>query len=183
MFSERTTMKRTLFAISFIFFISQFSFAQVYKWVDENGVTHFTDDTTQVPEKYRSKSERIGISEEREEIKAEGEITPKKKEEIYKDRMGRGEDYWKGQMEQWRTKLKDLQDKLEVLRTQYNGLTERFNASKSTAERGNLRRERDRVKNEMDECKTQMDEARGMLEKKIPEEAELYKAKPDWVKQ
>ncbi len=189
-------MKQALFAISFIFFISQVSFAQVYKWVDEKGVTHFTDDVTQVPEKYRSKSEKIGMPVEREETKdegdltpqkgvtkGEGETTPKKKEETYKDRLGRGEDYWKGQVEQWRTKLKELQDKLDALRTKYNGLTERFNESKNTAERANLRRERDQVKNEMDQCKTQMDEARAMLEKKIPEEAEFYKAKPEWVKQ
>jgi uncharacterized membrane-anchored protein YhcB (DUF1043 family) len=58
----------------------------------------------------------------------------------------------------------------------------KHNASKSTAERGNLRKERDQVKNEMDQCKIQVEEAREMVEKKIPEEAELYKAKPEWVK-
>ncbi len=176
-------MKRILFIILFIFLISQISFAQVYKWVDEKGVTYFTDDITQVPEKYRPKAERIGMPEEKEETKVEGELTPKRKEETYRDRLGRGEDYWKGRVEEWRKKLRELQDKLEVLRAKYNGLTEKFNDSRSTAERGNLRRERDQVKNEMDQCNTQIEEARGMLEKKIPEEAELYKAKPEWVKQ
>jgi hypothetical protein len=59
----------------------------------------------------------------------------------------------------------------------------RYNDSKSTAERGNLRIERDHVKSEMDHYKIQIDEAKNMLDKKIPEEAELYKAKPEWVKQ
>jgi hypothetical protein len=45
-----------------------------------------------------------------------------------------------------------------------------------------IRKERDQVKSEIDQCNTQIEEARNMLEKKIPEEAELYKAKPDWVK-
>jgi predicted nucleic acid-binding Zn-ribbon protein len=176
-------MKRILVTILFIFFISGNSFAEVYKWVDEKGVVYFTDDITQVPEKYRSRAEKIGLPEEKGETKVEGELMPKRKEETYRDRLGRGEDYWKGRVEEWRKKLKELQDKLEILRGKYNGLTEKYNDSKSTAERGNLRRERDQVKSEMDQCKIQIEEARNMLEKKIPEEADLYKAKPEWVKQ
>jgi hypothetical protein len=61
-------------------------------------------------------------------------------------------------------------------------MTERYNDSKSTAERGTLRRERDQIKNQMDQCKIGIDEARDMIEKKIPEEAEIYKAKPEWIK-
>ena len=175
-------MKKSLFAVAIVLFFFQVSFAQVYKWIDEKGVAHFTDDYTQVPEKYRSRSEKIGMSEERGEAKADAENNPKKREETYKDRMGRGEAYWKGQVEQWRARLNDLQHKLDALRAKYNGLTERFNASRNTAERGSLRGERDQVKNEMDACKAEMEEANGMLEKKIPEEAELNKAKSEWIK-
>jgi Tfp pilus assembly protein PilO len=176
-------MKRILFVILVAFLISGISFAQVYKWVDEKGVTHFTDDMTQVPEKYRPKAESLDAPQEKEEIKGEGEVAPQKKEDSYKDRLGRGEDYWKGRVDEWRKKLGELQDKLGVLRNKYNGLTERFNDSRSTAERASLRRERDQVKNEIDQCNSQIEEARGILEKKIPEEAELYKAKPEWIKQ
>jgi hypothetical protein len=178
------SMKPISIIIASILFIvvTEISFAQVYKWVDEKGAAHFTDDITQVPERYRSKAENIGPPEEKEGTKAEGEVTHKKSEETYKDQLGRGEDYWKGRVEEWRRKLREQQDKLEALRGKYNGLTERFNDSKSTAERGNLRRERDQVKNEMDECRIQIEEAQAMLEKKIPAEAELYKAKPEWVK-
>jgi hypothetical protein len=182
-FAERTIMKRILPALLFIFLVSQFSFAQVYKWVDEKGVTHFTDDITQVPQKYRPKTERIDALQENEDAKVEAESTPKKKEGAYTDRLGRGEDYWKGLVGEWREKLRKLQDKLEVLKVKYNELTERFNDSRSTAERGSLRREREQVKNEMDQYNSQIEEARSMLEKKIPEEAELFKAKPEWVKQ
>ena len=126
---------------------------------------------------------KLNCLEGKEETKVEGESTPKRKEETYKDRLGRGEDYWKGRVEEWRKKLRELQDRLEILRAKYNELTERFNDSKSTAERGNLRKERDQIKNEMDQRKIQIEEAKNMLEKKIPEEAELYKAKPEWVKQ
>jgi hypothetical protein len=179
-------MKQVLAIILFIFFVFEISFAEIYKWVDEKGVSHFTDDIMQVPEKNRSKAEIIEMSGEagKEESKGEveGEVTPKGKEEAQVDRLGRGESYWKGLVEEWRKKLRERQERLESLRTKYNELTIRHNESKSTAERGNLRKERDQVKNEMDQCKIQIEEAKDMLEKKIPEEAELYKAKPEWVK-
>jgi hypothetical protein len=35
----------------------------------------------------------------------------------------------------------------------------------------------------MDQYRNQIEEAKMNLEKKIPEEAELYKAKPEWIKQ
>jgi predicted nucleic acid-binding Zn-ribbon protein len=175
-------MKQILLIILLIFLISQVSFAQVYKWVDEKGVTHLTDDMTQVPEKYRPRTESIETPQEREDAKVEGEIPPAKKEDSFKDRLGRGEDYWKGRVEEWRKKLRELQDRLEVLRTKYNELTERHNALRSRVPMTQIRKERDQVKSEIDQCNTQIEEARDMLEKKIPEEAELYKAKPEWVK-
>ena len=188
-------MKKTLFAfivISFVFFAFQSLSAQVYKWVDEKGVTHFTDDASEVPERNRPKSEKINMPQTRddtttEEESASKESTPKdatsnKREQAYKDSLGRGEDYWRGQMEQWRTKLGDLQEKLEMLRTKYNELIEKFNASRNTAERGSIRVERDGVKAEMDQCRIEIDEAKTMLEKKIPDEADFYKAKREWVK-
>jgi len=179
-------MKQILAIILFIFFIFEISFAEVYKWVDEKGVSHFTDDIMQIPERNRPKAELIELSEEagKEESKREeeGEVTPKVKEESQRDRLGRGESYWRGLVEEWRKKLKERQDRLETLRAKYNELTMKHNESKSTAERGNLRTERDQVKNEMDQCKIQIEEAKDMLEKKIPEEVELYKAKPEWVK-
>ncbi len=175
-------MRQTLVLVLFVLFISGTCLAEVYKWVDEKGAVHFTDDILLVPEKYRPKAETIESPEEREETKIEGQEAPKKKGDIYTDQSGRGEDYWKGRVAEWRQKLREQQDKLEALRAKYNGLTEKFNESRSTAERGSLRKERDQVKAEMDQTKVQIDEARNMLEKRIPEEAELYKAKPEWVK-
>jgi chromosome segregation ATPase len=174
-------MKRILLILLFIF-IAEISFAEVYKWVDEKGVVHFTDDLGQIPEKYRKTIEEMGLSEERKEPKTEGESLPKKKEDTYRDRLGRGEEYWRGRVEEWKKKLETLQDSVESLRLRYNDLTEKFNTSKSSAERATIRNEREQIKNEMDQFRIQIAEAKEMLEKKIPEEANLYKAKPEWVK-
>jgi chromosome segregation ATPase len=173
---------KKIFLILIFLFIANLAFAQVYKWVDEKGVTHFTDDITQIPEKYRKAIEEIKIKEEKIETKTEGESSAKGKEDTYRDRSGRGEEYWKGRMEEWKKKLQTLQERVESLRLKYNELTEKFNTSKSSAERATLRNEREQVKNSMDQYKIQIGEAKEMLEKKIPEEADLYKAKPEWIK-
>ena len=181
-------MKRIFFILLFLF-SAEFSFAEVYKWVDEKGLVHFTDDFIQIPEKYRTKVESLGISEERVETKIESESLSNQKvekarprEDTYRDQLGKGEEYWRGRVKEWNKKLKESQEKVNDLRVKYNELTERFNASRSSAERINLRKERDQIKNEMDNYKAHMEEANVMLEKKIPEEAEIFKAKPEWIK-
>jgi len=160
----------------------ELSFAQAYKWIDEKGSIHFTDDILQVPERYRSEVEKIGLPEEKAPAIAEDKSPPKGKGNTSKDRFGRGEEFWRARADEWRKKLKTLQERLDALRVKYNELTERFNDSKSSVERANLRKERDQIKSEMDQSKNQLEEAKVMLEKKIPEEAELAQAKPEWIK-
>jgi hypothetical protein len=173
---------KTLILILLFLFAATLSHAQVYKWVDEKGVVHFTDDITQIPEEHRRAIEKREVNEEKSETKEEGQAPQKKQADSYKDRLGRGEEYWKGRVEESRKKLQSLQEKVESLRLKYNELTEKFNTSKSSAERAVIRNEREQIKNQMDEFRVQIGEAKEMLEKKIPEEASLYRAKPEWVK-
>ena len=178
-------MKKTAILLLLTFAI-QPSFAEVFKWVDEKGAVHFTDDLSQVPDKYRAISEKrggeTGGTEEVPPEKPARSPVQAKQETIYKDRLGRGEEYWKNLVEEWKGRLKNSQEKVEVLRRKYNELTEKFNDSKSTFERGNLRKSRDEIKKEMDICRNEIEESKSMLEKRIPQEAELYKAKAEWIK-
>lgn len=169
-----------IFFSIFIFILNfpEGSFSEVYKWVDERGVVHFSDDLTTIPERYRSKIEKMGLTYEEEKKE---ELTGKKKDND-RDQLGRGEEYWKGRVEEWKKRMKLAQDRLEELRQKYNELTEKYNESKSGGQRNILRQQRDQIKIEMDQVKDQLEEAKNMLEKKIPEEAQLYKAKPEWIK-
>jgi len=173
---------KTLTLILLFLFTATLSYAQIYKWVDEKGIVHFTDDITQIPEKHRGTVQELESREEKIETKEEGEAPQKKQADSYKDRLGRGEEYWKGRVEESRKKLQSLQEKVETLRLKYNELTEKFNTSKSSAERAMIRNDREQIKNQMDELRVQIGEAKEMLEKKIPEEASLYRAKPEWIK-
>ena len=166
----------------FILCASNVSFAEIFKWVDEKGGVHFTDDVMQIPPKYRPKTEKMEILETGVDGKKEGEAASKTKGNTPGDRFGKGEEYWRGRVEEWRKKLSALQERVETLRIKYNDLTERMNDSKNSAERTTLRKERDLIRSEMEQGKAQIEEARNMLEKRIPEEAELNKAKPEWTK-
>jgi len=173
---------KTLTLILLFLFTATLSYAQVYKWVDEKGIVHFTDDTTQIPEKYRRAIEQREATEEKVETKEEGQAPQKKQTDSYKDRLGRGEEYWKGRVEESRKKLQSQQEKVESLRLKYNDLTEKYNTSKSSAERAMIRNDREQLRSQMDELRVQIGETKEMLERKIPEEASLYRAKPEWVR-
>ncbi len=172
-------MVKKLIVIFLFILFAHTSFAQVYKWVDDQGALHFTDDFTQIPEKYRPKTDRMLLPQENAGVKKESDASSK---DGYRDRLGRGEAYWKSRVEESRNRLKTLEEKAESLRNRYNQMTERINSTRSSSERANLRRERDEMKNEIDQCKSEIEGARNVLEKEIPKEAEAHKAKPDWLK-
>jgi hypothetical protein len=48
------------------------SWEQVYRWTDEKGAIHFTDDVSKVPEKFRREAEGIDVTGER--VQGDGEI-------------------------------------------------------------------------------------------------------------
>lgn len=178
-------MKRILLILILIFFAPNLPFAEVFKWVDEKGGVHFTDDLMQIPPKHRPKTEKMEIPEagaDVKDVKKDGGSAPKAKGSSQADRSGKGEEYWRGRVEEWKRKLNALRDRVEALRMKYNDLTEKINDSKNSVIRANIRKERDLIKNEMDQIRTQVEEAKTVLEKKIPEEAELSGAKPEWVR-
>ncbi len=175
-------MKKIFFFI-LLFLASSVSFGEVFKWVDERGGVHFTDDVLQVPPQYRPKTERREMPEVTvdQQKQGESEAVSKVKGDSSVDQAGRGEKYWRDRVKEWKKKLVALQERVETLRMRYNDLTERMNDSKRSAGRSTLRRERDLIRNEIEQSKIQIEEARNMIEKKIPEEAELYKARPEWI--
>jgi hypothetical protein len=46
-------------------------YAEIYKWVDEKGTVHFTDDNSTIPEKYGQQVERRSLPEDSKPITEE----------------------------------------------------------------------------------------------------------------
>lgn len=64
-------MKRLIFILTtaFIFLISAISYSETFKWVDKNGVVHFSDNIESVPKQYRNQIKVIETPVYPEDIK------------------------------------------------------------------------------------------------------------------
>jgi len=56
-------------------------YAEIYKWVDEKGTIHFTDDHSTIPEKHREQAERSSLKEGTQKEKEYGKPEEEKKTE------------------------------------------------------------------------------------------------------
>jgi hypothetical protein len=70
-------IKRIVMAISIIlcFTIPCIVQADVYKWVDEKGTLHFTDDESTIPDKYREQAEKVDLPEGSKFIEGGGQTS------------------------------------------------------------------------------------------------------------
>lgn len=61
--SERIAMILSIiaFGMSLVFQIAN---AEIFKWVDDKGTAHFTEDPSMIPEKYRNHLERRSLPED-----------------------------------------------------------------------------------------------------------------------
>ena len=71
--------RRTILILTMIFLVSglvSFVEAAIYKWKDENGKTHFTDDLTKVPEAFRKKPFIKGSKSRKETLNSRQKKAP-----------------------------------------------------------------------------------------------------------
>ncbi|MBT7179855.1 MAG: DUF4124 domain-containing protein [Nitrospina sp.] len=74
-------IRRTILTLTMVFLVSGpvlFADAAIYKWKDENGKTHFTDNPTKVPEAFRKKPFIKNPKSRKETPKARGKETQDK---------------------------------------------------------------------------------------------------------
>lgn len=93
------------------------SLADIYKWVDEEGVIHFTDDISKIPLEYRKKAERKIIPEGKREAGAHyqpSEIEPlEKKIEINQKSRAMSEEDWKSAFERLSQQIRAGREEIE----------------------------------------------------------------------
>jgi hypothetical protein len=108
---------RWTIALLMVLFACSVAQAEVYEWVDGQGVVHFTDQLDKVPARYREKVKR------RESVTGEKVTVPstpvppsmteslprEQKAELY---GGHGKEWWHASYKALRDERKDIQDKL-----------------------------------------------------------------------
>ncbi len=154
----------------------------IYKWVDKDGVMHFTDDYSKVPPQYRDQVKM----EERKDIEEKSSIKikePQKEiEERSRDRYGQGENYWKERVRPWKERLREAQKNYEIANKKYLEKSEELSRRKfgSRTQYKMDIIELDKLNEERKRYQAQITEANEAL-KKISKEAEEAKANPDWL--
>jgi len=187
--------RRGLIIIAGLLFSSVLAFGQgVYKWVDEKGTVHFTDDLGLIPERYRDQVLKAKPPEEpasppsMESPKSMGggkEITstPESVSE-QKDILGRGEEWWRAIADEWNEKLKTAQQNYENAYSEWKSKEQELEASKFKPDslKRKLKTETKALEEKAKDWEKQMGEAKNMLDNVLPKQARDYRANPDWLK-
>jgi len=179
-------MKRFFMTIIALFVFVSISYGvAVYKWVDKDGVVHFTDDYSNIPAQYRN---QVRTEETGESQKVETPTAPppaastRKSEETKVDRYGQGEDSWRSRVSPWRKQLQEATENFESINKKINARLEEQSGKLLTPTQWNMNRAETRqLTEERSKYEAQIKEANEMLGK-IAKEAEEAKANPAWLK-
>jgi hypothetical protein len=193
-----------LMGLTFLSFSLTFG-QEVYRWVDEQGTVHFTDDLGQVPEKYRDKIQKKEPPKEPPitqpippqpappqpappqplapptgmEVEKGSGATPRQK-----DILGRGEEWWRAKVNEWNEKLKTAQRNYENTYSEWKSKENELESSKFKPDsvKRKLKAEIKNLEEKTKDWEKQMDEAKNMLENILPKQAQDYQANPEWLK-
>jgi hypothetical protein len=178
-----------------LLFYSVLAFGQgVYKWVDEKGTIHFTDDLSLVPERYQDRV--IKATPPKEPTPPLSPESPKStsgEKEIQsapesaseqKDILGRGEEWWRAKAEEWNEKLKAARENYEKAYSEWKLKEQELETSKFKPDsvKRKLKVEAKALEEKAKDWEKQMKEAKNMVEDVLPKQAREYRANPDWLK-
>ncbi len=165
----------------------------VYKWVDEKGTAHFTDDLSLVPERYRDRV--LDAKPPREpgpppsiespkRIGRENEIqSPPEPASEEKDLLGRGEEWWRATAKEWDEKLETARQNYDKAYKEWKSKEQELKASqfKPDSLKRKLKAETKALEEKTKDWENQVEEAKNMLENVLPNQAREYRANPDWL--
>lgn len=182
-----------LIMVGVLCFISVAWSQEIYRWVDEKGNLHVTDDPSVIPEKYWQKIQKEKLPREpsaspagvpQEGPTQEQPATGSGSTAERKDVLGRGADWWQAQVKAWKQKLTDAQKNYEVANAAVKAKETELQESlfKPDSYKRRLEAERKVLAEKAGEWGKQVEEANTMLEQGLPKQAEEYLADPNWLK-
>ncbi len=164
---------------------------EVYRWVDEKGTVHFTDDLGQVPEKYREKIQKEKSPKESTHPPATplpkgvaaGKESGQMPVPIQKDSLGRGEEWWRAKASEWNEKFKTAQKNYESAYNEWKSKEQELETLKYKPHsvKRKLKAEIKVLEEKVKDWEKQMEEAENMLKNILPKQAQDNGANPDWL--
>lgn len=186
-----------IMVIGFLFYLGLAFGQEVYRWVDEKGIVHFTDDLTLVPEKYRGQVQQMVPSKEppssqpassrppepTKTMQPGGEIPPGQ-ETGQRDMLGRGEEWWRATARDWNQKFLTYRTNYENAYSAWKAKEQELEESKFKPDsvKKKLKSEIKVLEEKAKDWEKQMNEAKNMIENVLPKQARDYRANPEWLK-
>lgn len=158
---------------------------ELYRWKDDRGVFHITDDAGKVPAQYRSKAEKFESVESVEPssvLPQQGvgggpaPMTPIEQTEQFQ----RG--VWRARLKEWRDKLTDAEKRLAALEKKREEALQRWGGG-AVSGRLNGVQEAQQIEQEIKAVQEEIDEAHNQIEVVIPEEARKAGVPPGWLRE
>jgi hypothetical protein len=100
-----------IFSLSLFLMIPYLFSEEVYRWIDEKGTIHFTDDVSKIPEKFQREAEGIDVTGER--VQEDGETWESRESRESGKRIDRVRDY-----------LEEIDKKIEARKRIEQGISE-----------------------------------------------------------
>lgn len=149
---------------------------EMYRWTDENGVVHLTDNVEKIPEKYRGRAEVVPLPPDR----------PKKEPppvdpapflfEEQTDEAGRGKEWWQAEQKRWEERRRHAGGRIDALNQELRELQFRHPLTGPPVD------ERDRIEQEIAFEEDKKREADRMLNEVLPEKARKAGVSPGWLR-
>jgi hypothetical protein len=184
----------TALALAATLGLAQPASADYYKWTDEQGQIHLTDDYYKVPPKYRAKVETKSLKPRDSDVAASPvdtggesagateptwnrptEPTGQAEGGAWTDFSGRGSDYWTVRQRDLQTKAQDLERRLQANKESIDAL------SSSRAAYVGGRRQRGVIQAENERLEVELKEVRKMLASGLADEALRSGVPPDFA--
>ena len=160
-----------------------FPHAQVYKWVDDSGTVHFTDDPAKVPEEdWDRVEEKKAIKEEDRRPSDEEKWREQRVRREPTDRFGRRESWWRDRASKWWGQLENAASQHEGVTKKIEEAREILEKARNDGKRRRYRRQIKHLEEEAKKYKAQIDEARHMLNDVLLDEARMAGADPSWLR-
>jgi chromosome segregation ATPase len=159
-------MKTTALVLLMLSCSAPLAHAAFYEWVDSSGVTHFTDDHSKIPAKYRKKAKKVKIQEEPAQAREKAvqpptQPSPQQLEPQSANPGGHAEDWWRGRFAALRGELKSIEERQPEKQAKLAELRRQ----RAIYQRGSDREAMNALQSEISADESRADELRNLLNK------------------
>jgi hypothetical protein len=175
-------MEGIFVVIAVLLFFTITNAEECYEWVDDKGVTHFTDSVDLVPEQYRASMKPCSGTTSGPDVSIE-QVTPEIGPEAAQpqDQLGRTREYWVNRVAEARERLRQAQDEYERLQIEYRETARKLYEATSTAEQDEYTERQKSLEAQMTQQSLEINKAQEYLDVTLPKEAEQDGAPAEWL--